>query len=465
MPAHPYMANSTAGIRDEMLAAIGAGSVEELFVQIPPDHRRSRPLDLPPALSAEHELRRHMLELLDRNESCERNLSFLGAGCYQHHVPAVCDEIVGRAEFLTPVWGTASSDHGRNQAWFEFQSQIGELIGMDFVGLPVYSFGYAGGNAIRMAARMTGRREVLVPASLDPERLAVIRNLCAPPEIPGHIVLTAVAFDPATGRIDLADLDAKLSDRVAAVYLDNPSYLGVIESDAARIAEAAREHGAETIVGVDPSSLGVLAPPSAYGADIVVGTIQPLGIHMNAGGGAGGFIATRDDERYAREFPTLVLSLCDTIVEGERGFGITLFEQTSYGARDQGKDWTGNSVYLWAIAASVYMALLGPEGFAELGAMILQRSRYAAARIADIEGVRVPFEDGFFKEFVVDFGGTGKTVAEIDDGLRRHGIFGGKDLSADFPELGQSALYCVTEVHSMADIDRLVGAMTEVIGR
>ena len=200
---------------------------------------------------------------------------------------------------------------------------------MDFVGLPVYSWGCAAGHAIRMASRLTGRREVLVPRALDPERLAVIRTYCEPSEMARHIDVVLVDYDPATGRVDLADLDAQAPARPRPCTSRRPSFLGVIEADAAEIAASRAAAGAETIAGVDPIWLGVLAPPGEYGADIVVGTTQPLGVHMNCGGGAGGFIATRDEERYAREYPTLQVSICDTVVPGERSFGIILFEQTS----------------------------------------------------------------------------------------------------------------------------------------
>ena len=156
MTAHPYMPNSTPDARARAARRRRRADVESLFSQIPGSHRMRGTLELPPALTSEAALRRHLLDLLARNETCERNLSFLGGGIWQHHVPAVCDEIVRRSEFLTPVWGTPSSDHGRNQAWFEFTSQLGELIGMDFVGLPVYSWGCAAGHAVRMAARLTG---------------------------------------------------------------------------------------------------------------------------------------------------------------------------------------------------------------------------------------------------------------------------------------------------------------------
>ncbi|MBX5440193.1 MAG: aminomethyl-transferring glycine dehydrogenase subunit GcvPA [Solirubrobacteraceae bacterium] len=455
------MANSAPELRRELLDAVGVDDVEELFVQIPEDHRVKEPIKLPPALRSEAALSRHLRDVLSRNVDCEQNLSFLGGGVWQHYVPAVCDEIAQRTEFVTSEWGTPASDHGRNQAWFEFASQLGELLDLDFVGLPVYSWGCAAGHAIRMASRMTGRREVLVPADLNRERLAVIRTYCEPPEMPSHIAIVEVATDPQTGRLDVADLEAKLSERTAAVYVETPSSLGVIETEVERIAAAARAAGAETILGVDPISLGVLAPPGQLGADIAVGSTQPLGVHMNAGGGVGGFIATRDEERYARQYPTLQVSIAPTAKPGEHGFTMTLFEQSSYGRREKGNDWTGNSVYLWAIVNAVYMTAMGPQGFVELGELILQRSHYAAARIGELPGVSVRW-GGFFKEFVVDFSETGKTVAEINAALLERGIFGGGDLSTGHPHLGQSALYCVTEVHTQEDIDRLVEALAEV---
>ncbi|MCX7684233.1 MAG: aminomethyl-transferring glycine dehydrogenase subunit GcvPA [Acetobacteraceae bacterium] len=463
--AHPWMANSVPEIKRQMLEAIGASSIEELYQQIPEDHRYRAPLALPPTLSSEQELKRHLLRTLAKNQDCERNLSFLGAGCWQHHVPAICDELYRRTEWLHSVFGSPSSDHGRNQAWFEFASQLGELVGMEFVGLPVYSWGCALGHAARMASRITGRREILVPRLICPERLSVLRNYCEPSAMRGHIAIVEVGFDAATGRLDLADLRAKISERTAVVYIETPSYLGIIEDQGAEIARIAHGKGALFMAGVDPISLGVLAPPADYGADIVVGTTQTLGVHMNCGGGVGGFIATPDEERFAREYNTLNISIGRTNREGEYAFGLSLFHQSSYGMREEGKDWTGNSVYMWAVVNAVYMALLGPQGFRDVGRLILSRCHAAAKRIATLPGVKVRFPSGFFKEFVVDFTATGRTVAEINDALRAKGIFGGKDLSADFPEFGQSALYCVTEIHTPEDIARLHAALAEVLAR
>lgn len=453
------MPNSAPSLRADLLAELGLDSAEPLFGQIPIEHRFDGDLMQPPALAEEVVLARHLRTTLARNIT--DNLSFLGGGIWQHHVPAVVDEIVNRAEFLTPVWGTPSSDFGRNQAWFEFTSQLGALLDLELVGLPVYSWGCAAGHAFRMAARLTNRRHVLIPSRLCPERRAVITAYCASADPSAAITLIDIPCDQL-GRLDLVALSGLLTADVAAVYYENPSYLGGLEAGAAEIALLARAAGAETIAGINPISLGVIAPPGALGVDIAVGTIQPLGVHMAAGGGLGGFIASRDDARYAAQYPTLFNSLATTI-DGEMAFGMMLFHQSSYGSRDEGNDWTGNSTYLWAIAATTYMALLGPTGFREVGALLLARTRDAALALGGIPGVRVVGGEGRFVDFIVDFNATGRRVADINKALLAHGIFGGIDLSQSFPDLGQCALYAVTEVHDADDIARLAAALTEVI--
>jgi glycine dehydrogenase subunit 1 len=460
---HPWMGNSQSDQKQAMLDEIGAKSIGALFEQIPQDHRLKKPLDLPPGIKSEALLRRRLTDMLSKNESAATHLTFLGAGCWPHHVPAVVDEIVGRTEFLTPVWGSPQSDFGRNQAWFEYASQLGELLNMEVVSLPVYSWGCAIGHALRMAARITQRREIVIAEIFDPERLSVIENYCEPVDMPNHIAIRRVKVDAKTGQIDLADLKRKVSAKTAAVYFETPSYLGQFETNAAEIARIARQNGAETIVGVDPLTLGIVKPPADFGADIVVGPTQPMGVHMNCGGGVGGFMASRDEERYVREYNGFLVSITETRQPGQFGFGLASAHQTSYGMREQGKDWTGNSVYLWAIANAVYMSLLGPEGFREIGELILTQSHSAAKRLGRIRGVAIRPAKGFFKEFLVDFSGTGKTVSAINKKLRKQGIFGGKDLSRELPQLGQSALYCVTEIHSNDDIDRLAAAIEQAV--
>jgi glycine dehydrogenase subunit 1 len=263
--------------------------------------------------------------------------------------------------------------------------------------------------------------------------------------------------------VDLADLEAKLDESIAAVYWESPGYLGTIEARGAEIVKLAHAKGALAISGVDPVTLGLLTPPGALGADIACGDIQALGMHMHAGGGCSGFIGFRDDDpTFAQECPLELYTVTETATPGQYAVGEALAERTSYGARDQGKDWVGTASGLWTIAAAVYMAVMGPQGFKELGETCIARSHYAAQRLGELPGVQIKLSPSFFKEFVADFGGTGKTVAEINKQLLGHGIFGGKDLSAEFPELGQSALYCVTEYYDQADIDTLVSAVKEV---
>jgi glycine dehydrogenase subunit 1 len=276
-----------------------------------------------------------------------------------------------------------------------------------------------------------------------------------------HITITRVKVNAKTGTIDLADLKRKVSSKTAAVYFESPSYLGQFEINAAEIARIARQNGAETIVGVDPLTLGIVKPPADLGADIVVGPTQPMGVHMNCGGGVGGFMASRDEERYVREYNGFLVGITETEKPRQFGFGLTSAHQTSYGMREEGKDWTGNSVYLWAIANAVYMSLLGPQGFREVGELILAQSHKAAKRLAKIKGVELRHKSGFFKEFVVDFTKTKKTVATINKKLRKEKIFGGKDLSQE--GFGQSALFCVTELHTNDDIERLGSAIERAV--
>ncbi|MFN2227346.1 MAG: aminomethyl-transferring glycine dehydrogenase subunit GcvPA [Anaerolineae bacterium] len=462
--AHPYIPNSVPAIKEEMLRAVGAESVEEFYADVPKALRLREPLDLPAPLSSEQALRRHVEGLLARNTAAGSGspgeyLSFLGAGCYRHHVPAICDEVNSRGEFLTAYAGEPYDDHGRFQALFEYASMMGELLNMDVVNVPTYDGFQAAATALRMASRLTRRSEALVHGAIDPGKLSKILDYVRP-----VMDVRLLPYDPATGQLDLGALRAAISERTAAIYFENPAYLGFLEARGAEIAEIAHAHGARCVVAANPISLGVLAPPADYGADIVCGDIQPLGIHMQYGGGHGGYIATRDEVEYVMEYPSRLFGIAPTRVPGEYGFGDVAYERTSFAVREEGKEWVGTAAALWGITAGVYLALMGPGGMAELGEGLMARARYAMQRLDCVPGVRAPaFEAPHFHEFVVDFNATGRTVAEIHAGLLGRGILGGKDLSNEFPDLGQSALYNVTEIHTQADIDRLADALEEVL--
>lgn len=457
---HPYIPNSVPEIKEQMLKEIGISDAEDIFGQIPEHLRFRGRLDIPEPIMSEYELRRHVERLLAKNKNCDEYASFLGGGCWQHYVPSVCKTIMERDEFLSAYVGEAYADRGKYQAQFEYASCIAELVELDMVNTPTYDWGMAAATTVRMASRITGRDEALICAAVSPERLSCIRNF-AWSIVP---TVTLVDFDAKTGQMDLDDLQRKISSRTAVVYFENPSFLGTIEANAAEISRIAHEHGALVSVGVDPISLGVLQPPSRYGADIACGDVQPLGIPMSYGGGTGGFVATRDEPEFVAEFPSLLFGLTTTVEKGEYGFGEVLYERTSYASRDKAKDFLGTMAQLHGIGAGVYMSLMGPQGMRELGEGILQRSHYAAKALSGIRGVVAPsFSGPYFKEFVVNFDGTGKTVQEVNKALIDHKIFGGKDLSKDFPSLGQSALYCVTEIHTKADLDGLAEALRELL--
>jgi len=458
--AHPYIPNSAPEIQKEMLAEIGAASIEELYRDIPPDLRLPGTMNIPEPLVAESDLKRHVEKVLSRNQTCGENLSFLGGGCWQHYVPAVCDEIQGRSEFLTGYAGEPFEDHGRFQALFEYESMMGELLDMDVVNVPTYDWLQAAATSIRMAARITGRKEALVASTISPERLSAIRNYCR-----GNVEISLVGRCPETGRLNLDDLEAKLNGGVACIYFENPSYLGCIDDQGDAISLMAHDAGALSVVGADPISLGILTPPSQYGADIVCGDIQPLGLHMQFGGGQAGYIATRDEERFVMEYPSRLFGIESTSEPGEYGFGDVTFDRTSFADRENSKEFIGTATALWGITAGVYLALAGPQGMKEIGQTILQNSLYARKKISDLDGVRLPFPRAhFFKEFVVDFSPSGKSVQDVNEALLNEGIFGGLDLSSSFPELGEAALICATEIHKKEDIDRLTDALGNALG-
>jgi glycine cleavage system P protein (glycine dehydrogenase) subunit 1 len=454
--AHPFVPNSATETYATMLAALGLNDVDDLYSAVP---ERLRTRDSPEfrAFHSEAAVRRHIERLVGMNRGCEQVVSFLGGGCAQHYVPAVCDEINQRSEFLTSYFGQFYSDHGKLQALFEYASMIGELVEFDLVGLPTYDWASAAATSIRMAARITGRNRAVVVGSVGPDRLGIIRSQCGP-----DVEIDIVGFELGTGRIDLEPCRAAISRETAAVYFENPSYLGVVDDRGDALATLVHDVGGLLVVGVDPLSLGVLTPPSQYGADIVCGDLQPLGVHMSFGGGLAGFVATPDDERFVDAHPGILIGLTSTSAGGEHGFGYVRPDRTVYLRRENGNDFTGTTTGLWAITAAVYLTLLGAAGLREVGLAILQRAQYAAARLDELRGVAAPALDAaFFKEFTVRF--EDASVSEINRRLLGRGFFGGHSLRAEFSELGEAALYCVTEVQDKESIDMFVENLGEVV--
>lgn len=453
---YPYIPNSNEAVRKEMLDFIGAKSVEEIYSFIPDEVRMKKPLDIPAPFTTEQELSKHMNSILAEDSTCEENISFLGAGCYDHYVPAICDEINGRSEFLTAYSGDTYADHGKCQAFFEFSSMMGELLDLDVISFPTYDGGQAASTALMMSRRINGRSKALVPENMNPNLLSQMACYCE-----GMQLIGVKAKE--NGQMDLEDLKAKLDSDVAAVFIQNPCFLGFFEEQGKEIGELAHSVGAEYVVYADPSSLGITEPPADYGADISCGEIQPLGIHMSFGAGLGGYLATRQEEKYVMNYPHHLHNIFKNS-KGQFGYSRALPERTSYYVRDKGVEYLGTCVGLWTVTAAVYLALMGPEGMRELGENILYKSNYAQKKLAGLKGVTMPYAGSHsFMEFVLNFDGTGKTVAEINKALLAKHIFGGYDLSREMPQLGQSMLVCVTEKTALSDIDKLADALAEIL--
>lgn len=442
--SHPYIPNSVPAVKTAMLQAIGLDSADDLYRAIPAALRLDRPLDLPKPARSEAELVRHVRSLVAKNVSTQDQISFLGGGTYQHHVPAVVDEVVGRGEFLTAYAGEPYEDHGRFQALFEYCSQMGELLELDVVNVPVYDGFQAAATSLRMAGRMTSRRGVVVAGAIGADKRSRIDDYVA-----GHLDIDAVP-PGVDERIDLAAVRAATDFETAAIYVETPDYHGVLHTEIEALAEMAHGVGAELIVSCDPISLGAVASPATLGADIVCGDIQSLGVHQWFGGGHGGYIAVRDEARYVMELPSRLFGIAATSVPGEYGFGDVAYERTSFAVREEGKEWVGTAAALWGIAAAVYLSVMGPAGMRQVGETILANTRYAMRRLAAIDGLEVPSAGlPHFREFVIDVSGTGRSADEWIAAGREAGIAPGIALGAS------KLLCCVTEVHTKPEIDQL----------
>jgi glycine dehydrogenase subunit 1 len=456
---HPYIPNSDETIMHQMLREIGVSTIEELFRDIPATIRSKAGLSIPSKMS-EMEIRRHVEGLLSKNLSTRDLLSFLGAGVWPHHVPAAVDAVISRGEFLTSYTPYQPEiSQGMLQAMFEYQSMICELTGMDYANSSLYDWSTALGEAARMAARVTGRDEFIVPRYIHPERLSTLQVFCEPVDIK----IIEVAQDNQTGSLDLSDLKRKLSGKSAGVYLEYPSFLGFVEGACDEIAQLAHKNGTLFVVGSEPISLGVLKPPGELGAEIVVGEGQPLGSHMNYGGPLLGIFACKGDE-LLRQMPGRIIGKTTTQDGKQDAYCMALQTREQHIRREKATSNICTNEALLALAAGMYLSLLGPKGIRGLCSTILERTNYAIEQLRKVRGVTAPRFDSFhFMEFTVNFDKTGMKVSEINDALLGAGVQGGLDVSKYFSELGQTALYCFTEVHTHRDIDMLADKLRQVL--
>ncbi len=442
------------------MSEIGIDSINQLYSDVPKRFILKRRLNLPSPTS-EYKVKCTVESLLDKNKTSRDMPIFLGAGCWPHYVPAVVKNITQRTELLTSYTPYQPEiSQGMLQILFEYQSMICELTSMDVANSSLYDWASALGEAARMAMRLTGRQEILVPRIIHPERHAALETYVEP----AKMRVRKVSYERDTGQLNLEDLEAKVSDKTAAVYVENPSYLGFIETQGDEVARVAHDHGALFIVGVNPISLGLLKPPGDYGADIVVGEGQPLGNHMNFGGPLLGIFACRGDLAMIRQIPGRIIGMTTTQDGQSRGFCMVLQTREQHIRRQRATSNICTNESLCSAASAVYLSLIGPKGLKELGETVVLKSHYAMRRLSEIEGIRAPvFQSPHFEEFTVNF--ADESVGNVHKKLLTGGVHGGRDVSKEFPELGETALYCVTETHSKEDIDSLVDALDRILQR
>jgi glycine dehydrogenase subunit 1 len=446
---HKYIPVTDAE-RAEMLAVIGVDSVDALFADIPSAVRLDRPLNLPPALS-DPELMAHLKRLAERNVDCDRATCFLGAGAYDHYVPSVVWHLAGRGEFLTAYTPyQAELMQGELQAGYEYQSMLCELTGMDVANASMYDGASATAEAAVMARDVTKRDEVIVSTAVHPEYREVLRTYTAP------LGLDIVEVPHRGGSTAVEGVADILSDRTAAVIIQHPNFFGGLER-ADALAALAHERGALLLCAVaEPLSLGILKPPGAWGADIVAGEGQPLGNNLNFGGPYLGMLATRQE--FVRRMPgRLVGATVDT--DGRRGFVLTLQTREQHIRREKATSNVCTNEALLALAAAVYMAVLGKQGFRTVAELNLRKAAYAKEAITALPGYRLAFEGPTFNEFVVK---TPRAPEEINRRLAEHGILGGAPLGRWYPELADCWLLCVTEQRTRPEIDRLVSLLGDL---
>ncbi len=441
-----YLLNTPHDVA-EMLARIGVPSSDELFSPIPSELRLNRPLNIPPALS-EIELTQLAVGLAAKNQAAGDGVCFLGGGSYDHFIPSVVDAIASRSEFYTAYTPyQAEASQGSLQAFFEFQTLICELTGMDVANASLYEGGSAVAEAVLMALNMTdGRREVLVAESIHPEYRQVLDTYLA------NLHAVAVTLPTPGGFLNPDDLKKVIGEQTAAVVVQHPNFFGHLE-EAQALADIAHANGAVSIVSFDPISLGILKRPGQYGADIAVAEGQCLGTPMGFGGPYLGIMACKQE--FVRKLPgRLIGQTLDR--NGKRCWTLTLQTREQHIRREKATSNICTNQGLFALRAAVYLAALGPQGLKETAELCLQKAHYAAEQLSEIPGVKMRFGRPFFKEFTVSLSGN---IPNLLAELRKTGFHAGLGLGRWYPGLASCLTVAVTEKRTKAEIDGLTQAM------
>jgi len=437
--------------RQEMLAAIGAKSTDELFAQIPSELQLQRPLQIPAALS-EMELTRHMAELSARSTSANDAVCFLGGGSYDHFIPAVVDAIAGRSEFYTAYTPyQAEASQGSLQAFFEYQTLICQLTGMDVANASLYDGGSAVAEAVLMAMNITNRHgKVLVPESLHPEYRQVLATYLA------NLPLELVTLPTKNGFLDPDDLKKAINADTVCVVVQHPNFFGNLEEVDA-LGQIAHANKALFITCFDPISLGLLKRPGDYGADIAVAEGHTLGTPMSYGGPYLGIMSCRKE--FVRQIPgRLVGQTVDR--NGKRCWVLTLQTREQHIRREKATSNICTNQGLFALRAAVFLSALGPQGLKETAELCLRKAHYAAAELAKIPGVQIAFSRPFFKEFTVRVKGDApKLLAK----LRTASYLAGLPLAQWYAQWKDCLTIAVTEKRTKNEIDGLASAYKKIL--
>ena len=437
-------------VDDRMLKGLGIKDVDALFADIPADIRKDG-LGMRDGLD-EHEVVRTIREMLSNDLNTEKAPCFLGAGVYDHFIPAAVRSIIMRSEFITSYTPyQAEISQGMLHSMFEYQSLVSELTAMDVVNSSNYDASTALGEAATMCHRILPKKKFLIPEAMSWEKKSVLRNYLWGPQLEA----VEYGYDPYTGGIDLSDLADKVDGDVCGIYAEVPNFFGTIDPTALGLKK--RFPDVPLVIGVDPISLGILTPPGEYGADIVIGEGQSLGSSMNFGGPLLGIFACKKE--HVRKMPGRLIGMTKDNA-GERAFCMTLQTREQHIRRSKATSNICTNEALMAVAAAVYLSVVGPKGLEAIAKANIANARDLMARIDELDGFDAPiFKAYHFNEFVVR---TGVRPEKLNKHLARKGIIGGLDLARHVPRMNEHMLFTTTEMHSQADHDKLIAALREV---
>ncbi len=446
-----YVPN-TAQEQQAMLERLGLSAIEDLLAPVPEEVRLRRPLDLPPALS-EPDLKRVLSKMAAQNSNLDTTVSFLGAGTYDHFIPSVVPHLQRRSEFVTsytPYQPEVSQ--GMLQAIYEFQTMVCQITGMDIANASLYDGSTAMVEAVLLALGPGGRGEVVISTGVDPQYRRVL-----------HTYAFARGFEikevpVRDGVTSLADLDAAVTANTAAVIVQQPNFFGSVED--VHALEPIAHKGKALFVSVitEPASLGILAPPASYNADLAVGELMSLGNSMSYGAPALGFMAAKS--KFMRLLPGRLVG--QTVEEGDKkqtGYVLTLQTREQHIRRERATSNICTNQSLLAVGTTIYLAALGKQGFRELGELCLQKAHYAFRQITAIPGFEPAFQAPFFDEFVIK---SPVPLSKLQAHFAQTGILGGYPLAQDYSGLDNCMLFCVTETRTKDEIDLLVNVLQEV---